>query len=68
MYKIFIVNVVSMYFISNLTILIFSKVMEQYLMGGTCELRYSGGWLAQVGDKAQRWGFRSVRTSCFSGS
>ena len=47
-------------FVSNLTILTFSKVMDQQLLGGgTYGLIYhrggGGSGLAQVGDKFQMW-------------
>ena len=52
-------------------ILTFLKDMEQHLLGGgagggggSYVLNYSGRGLAQVGDKAQRWGYVFYKYSC----
>ena len=53
-YKILIVNVESMHFLSNLTILTFSKVTDRHLLGGLwIELQWE---FAQVRVKAQSSG------------
>ena len=57
-------------FISNLTILTFSNVMDLHLLEGlmdlatVCVREGEGGWSVQLEDKAQRWGreFKGMRT------
>ena len=61
-YKIFIVNVVLMHLLSNLTVLAFSKVTDWHFLGRLMD--WATGGIAQVADKAQRWGFKSMRAPC----
>ena len=52
-------------FVSNVTILTFSKVTDQHLLGGPHGLSYTEG-VAQMGDKAKRWAGdqKSENTMC----
>ena len=61
-YKIFIVNVVLMHLLSNLTVLTFSKVTDWHFLGRLMD--WATGGTAQVADKAQRWRFKSMRAPC----